>query len=93
MASSVLYELIGPACAKLSLSLSHSYDKNVKDEKQLTPQEEDKLIVNFLIERIREIQKEIPEHSQPVTVESINSGMQGLRTNTHHLHSNNTNYH
>ncbi len=73
LASSVLYELIGPACAKLSLALSHSYDKNVNEEKILTAQEEDQLIVNLLIERIREIQRELPEHSQPVPVEADNS--------------------
>ncbi|MBQ6775446.1 MAG: cation:proton antiporter [Synergistaceae bacterium] len=73
LASSVLYELIGPACAKLSLALSHSYDKNVVEEKKLTDQEEDKIIVNLLIERIREIQRELPEHSQAVPVE-VNTG-------------------
>ena len=93
LASSVLYELIGPACAKLSLSLSHSYDKNAQEEKHLTPQEEDKLIVNLLIERIREIQKELPEHTQPVPVEVPNGSFQGMHTMAHHLHSNNTNYH
>lgn len=32
LASSVLYELIGPACAKLSLYLSHSYERDPKKE-------------------------------------------------------------
>ena len=76
LASSVLYELIGPACAKLSLALSHSYDKNLVEEKKLTDQEEDKLIVNLLIERIREIQRELPEHSQAVPVEANNGRTQ-----------------
>ena len=31
LASSVLYELIGPACAKLSLYLSKSYSNNIED--------------------------------------------------------------
>ena len=31
LASSVLYELIGPACAKLSLYLSHSYSDKLED--------------------------------------------------------------
>ena len=92
LASSVLYELIGPACAKLSLALSHSYDKNLKEEKILTPQDEDKLIVNLLIERIREIQEELPEHSQAVLVEvNNNRAAQGM-INRQHLHSNNSNY-
>ncbi|MBQ6775079.1 MAG: hypothetical protein IJP53_01330, partial [Synergistaceae bacterium] len=54
-------------------ALSHSYDKNVVEEKKLTDQEEDKIIVNLLIERIREIQRELPEHSQAVPVE-VNTG-------------------
>ena len=85
LASSVLYELIGPACAKLSLALSHSYDKNVKEEKVLSPKDEDKLIVNLLIERIREIQRELPEHTQPAAVEVVNSN-RGMRVK--HFHSN-----
>ena len=32
MASSVLYELIGPGCAKLALYLSHSYTPVLKPE-------------------------------------------------------------
>ena len=94
LASSVLYELIGPACAKLSLALSHSYDKNLKEEKPLTSQEEDKIIVNLLIERIREIQRELPEHSQAVPVEVNNNNRypHGI-LNHQHIHSNNSNYH
>ncbi len=61
LASSVLYELIGPACAKISLSLSHSYDNN-EPEKIINPEEEEKHMVNLLIERIREIQTELPKH-------------------------------
>ncbi len=91
LASSVLYELIGPACAKLSLALSHSYDKDAKDTPVLSPQEEDKLIVNMLIERIREIQREIPEHTQPIPAEAVSNNFQ--HTTLRHLHSNNTNYH
>ncbi|MBR1486794.1 MAG: hypothetical protein IJ597_06025, partial [Synergistaceae bacterium] len=92
LASSVLYELIGPACAKLSLALSHSYDKNLKEEKKpLTSQEEDKLIVNLLIERIREIQQELPEHSQPEIFEANNNNnirFAGGIMSHQHLHSN-----
>ena len=91
LASSVLYELIGPACAKLSLALSHSYDKDNVDEKILAKKDkdEDKIIVNLLIERIREIQRELPEHSQPVPVEAAPNIK---HTVTRHLHSNNSNY-
>ena len=90
LASSVLYELIGPACAKLSLSLSHSYE-DTEEAPALSPQDEDKLIINSLIERIREIQRELPEHTQPVPAEAVNVNVQ--HTTLRHLHSNNTNYH
>ena len=91
LASSVLYELIGPACAKLSLSLSHSYDKDAVDEPVMKPEDEDKLIVNLLIERIREIQSEIPEHS-PVMVNETANNIRGMHTTQKRFHTNNTNY-
>lgn len=91
LASSILYELIGPACATLSLALSHSYDKNMKEEKPLSDQDEDKIIVNLLIERIREIQQELPQHSQPVQAVAVeannNRSVQGI-INRQHIHSN-----
>lgn len=65
LASSVLYELIGPACAKLSLYLLHSYSNKLED---LTPEPEPdetgcpKSEVERLIERIHTIQSELPEH-------------------------------
>ena len=90
LASSVLYELIGPGCAKLSLALSHSYDKDAVDEKVLPPKDEDKIIVNLLIERIREIQRELPEHTQTVPIEAAPNVKHNMNR---HLHSNNANYH
>ena len=93
LASSVLYELVGPACAKLSLALSHSYGDNVDEPvKVIKPEDEDKHIVNVLIERIREIQRELPEHPQAVPVQA-GTNQQGAHTLTRHLHSNNVNYH
>ncbi len=64
LASSVLYELIGPACAKLSLYLSKSYSTKLED---IVPLEEPKAeeapknTVEALIERIQIIQKELQE--------------------------------
>ena len=82
LASSVLYELIGPACAKLSLSLSHSYD-NVETEIAIQPEEDEKHMVNLLIERIREIQTELPQHEmQPAFNNS-----QATQPLQKHLHS------
>lgn len=62
LASSVLYELIGPACAKLALYLSKSYSNKLED---LTPVEsktiegKPKTEVELLIERIQKIQQEL----------------------------------
>lgn len=62
LASSVLYELIGPACAKLSLYLSKSYTTKLEDmipETQLEEKKEEKTEVELLIERIQMIQAEV----------------------------------
>lgn len=68
LASSVLYELIGPACAKLSLYLSHSYSDKLEDITDTPETDENgnkKSEVELLIERIQAIQKELPEHKGP----------------------------
>lgn len=65
LASSVLYELTGPACAKLSLYLSGSYSNDLKDLVQvdeITATGEPKRDVDLLIEQIQEIQKQLPQH-------------------------------
>ncbi|MBQ6171796.1 MAG: cation:proton antiporter [Clostridia bacterium] len=64
LSSSVLYELIGPACAKLSLYLSHSYSNKIEtavpmDEKEIAEKNE----VELLIARIDKIRKELPEEN------------------------------
>lgn len=67
LASSVLYELIGPPCAKLSLYLSKSYSTKLED---IVPLEEEtdengvpKTQLELLIERIQKIQEELPPHT------------------------------
>ena len=63
LASSVLYELIGPACAKLSLYLSKSYSNNIEDITTVQELNEDgtkKTDVEILIERVKDIQKQLP---------------------------------
>ncbi|MBQ7733634.1 MAG: cation:proton antiporter [Synergistaceae bacterium] len=96
LASSVLYELIGPACAKLSLALSHSYDKDSVDEKVTQPKDEDKIVVNLLIERIRKIQNELPRHEPAVVTQPVNNNNNTrtwrMRPFFQHFKSNNTNY-
>ncbi len=65
LASSVLYELIGPVCAKLSLYLSGSYSDKIEDLVPLDSTTEDgreKTSVELLIERIHAIQDRIPPH-------------------------------
>ena len=66
LASCVLYELIGPACAKLSLYLSKSYSNKLDD---IVPAQEvqevdengrPKSAVELLIQRIQAIQEELP---------------------------------
>ncbi len=71
LASSVLYELIGPACAKLSLYLSGSYSNKLED---LTPEpiiDNTKKLseVDILIERINAIQKELPKRENNISEE------------------------
>ncbi|MBQ6183984.1 MAG: cation:proton antiporter [Clostridia bacterium] len=64
LSSSVLYELVGPACAKLSLYLSGSYSNKIEnivpvDEAEAKSKNE----VELLIERINVIRKELPQEN------------------------------
>ena len=64
LASSVLYELIGPACGKLALYLSGSYSNKLEDlvtVNESTPEGAQKTELELLIERIQKIQEEIPK--------------------------------
>ena len=68
LASSVLYELIGPACAKLSLYLSGSYSNKLEDLAPIPatePGQPPKSEVELLIARIQAIQQELPKHNNP----------------------------
>lgn len=63
LTSSVLYELIGPACAKLSLYLSGSYSARLEDivpAQELDENGAQKSAVELLIQRIQTIQAELP---------------------------------
>ena len=65
LASSVLYELAGPACAKLALYLSGSYSTKLEELAPVPETGEDgekKTEAELLIERIREIRQRIPDH-------------------------------
>ena len=64
LASSVLYELIGPACGKLSLYLSHSYSDKLEEIAEVSVTDEsgrELSPVELLIRRIQAIQEELPE--------------------------------
>lgn len=67
LASSVLYELIGPACAKLSLYLSKSYSNKLEEIVEIPEEEgaEQKTELELLIQRIQAIQEELPKHDDP----------------------------
>ena len=76
LSSSVLYELIGPACAKLSLYLSKSYSNKLEDIVPLENKETgtNEVVakptpVELLIDRIRIIQDEIKEEENKVSPE------------------------
>ena len=62
LASSVLYELIGPVCAKLALYLSKSYsnDINVVVPDEQVEQVEQKNDVEVLIDKINHIRQTLP---------------------------------
>ncbi len=64
LASSILYELIGPACAKLSLYLSGSISNSIDELVPVESLDEfgnPRREVDILIERIQKIRSEIPE--------------------------------
>jgi Kef-type K+ transport system membrane component KefB len=67
LASSILYELIGPACGKLALYLSGSYQNKLEDIVQVdekTPEGQTKSQLDLLIERIQIIQEEIKQEKE-----------------------------
>ena len=64
LASSILYELIGPACAKLSLHLSGSFSNKIEDVAPVATVHDDgrpMSEVEILIARINKIREELPE--------------------------------
>ncbi len=72
LASSVLYELIGPGCAKLSLYLSGSYSNRLEDlveVETVTTEGAPKTQLEMLIERVHAIQEVIPP---PLSLNSEN---------------------
>ena len=67
LSSSVLYELIGPGSAKLSLYLSGAYSNKLEAAAPVPELDENgqrKSEVELLIERIQKIQSELPAHRE-----------------------------
>lgn len=74
LASSVLYELIGPACAKLALYLSKSYSTKLEEITNVPNVKADGTIktpLEILIERINQIQSQIPKRDATLRQEEI----------------------
>ncbi len=72
LASSILYEFVGPGCAKLSLYLSGAYSdklEDLTDVEEHTAEGTPKSNVEILIERIQAIQKELPSHNPTMSEE------------------------
>ena len=68
----MLYELIGPACAKVSLYLSKSYSTHLEDVVQVEEQTEtgrQKTQAELLVERIQQLQRELPKYEPAVSEE------------------------
>lgn len=67
LASSVLYEMIGPACSKLALYLSGAYSNKLEEITTVTALKEDGSVkneVDVLIERINNIREDIREREE-----------------------------
>lgn len=88
LASSVLYELIGPGCAKLSLYLSKSYStlEDLAPVEEVTETGEQKTAAQLLVERIRKIQQEMPqpkslnEENEQAFLDAAEEQQQAFRT-------------
>jgi len=74
LSSSILYELVGPASAKRSLYLSHSYSNKIEDiveVEETTESGEQKNQLELLIERIEKIQKDLPRFDDRAAEEAF----------------------
>lgn len=94
LASSVLYELIGPACAKLSLYLSGSYSTRLEDitSEPAVPDGVALSPVDEIVARLNEIRKSLPvrekreneeEHAFTEAAEEYYTAMLSIRGQRH----------
>lgn len=87
LASSVLYELVGPACAKLSLYLSKSYSSKLEDivpEEKVLEEGKDNTPVELLIKRIQLIQQELHKDSPSEEEEAFQEAADEYYNLTYH---------
>ena len=91
LSTSILYELIGPACAKLSLYLSGSYSNKLEDLAPVNEISEEgvpKTELELLIERIHKIQETLPSHSESEEETAFNAAadeqLKALSMQNHH---------
>ncbi len=92
LASSVLYELVGPACAKLSLYLSKSYSSKLEDivpEEKVLEEGKDNNAVELLIKRIAVIQDELRKDAPSEEEEAFQEAADEYYSYTHHNNMNN----
>ena len=82
LSSSVLYELIGPASAKLALHLSGSYSDRLEDMVEVSPAEGAQLSeTELLIQRIQKIQQTLPKHPDLENEEAFTSAAEEYYAN------------
>lgn len=87
LASSVLYELVGPGCAKLSLYLSGSYSTKLEDivpNEKLPKAEETPNAAELLIKRIQVIQQEIQQDIPSEEEQAFQEAADEYYSFTHH---------
>lgn len=88
LASSVLYELVGPACAKLSLYLSKSYSSKLEDivpAEQVVEEGSAPNAVELLIKRIQIIQDELRQDHPSEEEEAFQEAADEYFEHTHYL--------
>ena len=77
LAASVIYELVGPACVKLSLYLAGTYSDRLEDLTVAPAESAGVRDVDVLIARIRQIQAQLPELSAQYVDEDEQAFLEG----------------
>lgn len=86
LSSSVLYELVGPGCAKLSLYLSGSYSAKLEDmvpEERIRKGDQEENAVELLIKRIQLIQQDLSRNAPSEEEEAFQEAADEYYNNYH----------